>query len=61
MENIRLDNAGENIDVAKLCKLRNINVEHTPPETPKLNGVVEQGFTTQWDMKNILLQNAGLR
>ena len=61
VENIRLDNAGENIAVANLCKLRNINVEHTPPATPKLNGVVEQGFATQWNMTKIMLQNAGLK
>ena len=37
IEIIRIDNAGENEKVAKNCKnLLNVEIEHTPPDTPKL-------------------------
>ena len=46
---IRKDNAGEKI-VKTLCQEKlNIIVEHTPPNTPKLNGLVERAFAIRWE------------
>ena len=40
-----MDNSDENKEVEKICKHEvNINVEYTPLDTPKLNGIVERGF-----------------
>ena len=59
---IRMDNAGENKAVERLCKQEfNIKVEYTPPDTPKLNGIVERGFAIRWEKAKILMQNAGLK
>ena len=56
-----MDNAGENIAVAKLCKINNITIEYTPPDTPKLNNMVERGFAIRWEIAKTLMQNAGLK
>ena len=58
---IRMDNAGENLAVEKFCKDKNIRVEYTPPDTPKLNGVIERAFAIRWEKAKILLQAAGLK
>lgn len=59
---IRMDNAGENIAVRNKCKHEwGISVEHTPPDTPKLNGIQERGFAIRWEKAKILMQNAGLK
>ena len=59
---IRMDNAGEILSVKKLCQKKlNIIVEQTPPDTPKLNGVVERVFAIRWEKAKILMENAGLR
>ena len=59
---IRMDNAGENKVVETMCKQEfNIKVEFTPPDTPKLNGIVERGFAIRWEKAKILMQNAGLK
>ena len=42
---LRMDNAGENRAIASLCKETDVKVEHIPPGTPKLNNIVECGFT----------------
>jgi hypothetical protein len=42
---LRCDDAGENTkQLADVCKKRGINIEHTAPHTPQLNGVVECAF-----------------
>ena len=62
IQTIRMDNSGENKEVEKICKNElNIGVEYTPPDTPKLNGVVERGFAIRWEKAKILMQNAGLK
>ena len=62
IKHIRLDNAGENQHIAQLCKTKyNINVEFTPPDTPKLNGVIERAFAIRWERAKILMQNAGIK
>ena len=59
---LRMDNAGENQAVKKLCVSKlNIEVEMTPPDTPKLNGVMERAFAIRWEKAKVLMQNAGLR
>ena len=56
-----MDNAGENLIVEQFCKDNNINIEYTPPDTPKLNGVIERAFAIRWDKTKILLQAASLK
>ena len=58
---LRMDNAGENQAVAKLCKEQDCIVEFTPPDTPKLNNMVERGFAIRWEIAKTLMQNAGLK
>ena len=52
---IRLDNAGENAAVAKFCQQHDITVEFTPPDTPKLNGIIERAFAIRWEKAKILI------
>ena len=60
--NLRMDNAGENLLVAKHCKTHfNINVEYTPPDKPKLNEKIERSFAIRWEKAKILIQNALLQ
>ena len=61
VKHVRMDNAGENQAVEKLCKSKNITVEYTPPDTPKLNHMVERGFAIRWEGAKVLMQNAGLK
>ena len=61
VKHIRMDNAGENQAVEKLCKSKDITVEYTPPDTPKLNHMVERGFAIRWEGAKVLMQNAGLK
>ena len=56
-----MDNAGENLAIEKFCKDNSINVEYTPPDTPKLNGIIERAFAIRWEKAKILLQDAGLK
>ena len=58
---LRMDNAGENQAVAKLCKEKDCQVEFTPPDTPKLNNMVERGFAVRWEIAKVLMQNASLK
>ena len=60
--NLRMDNTGENLLVTKHCKTYfNINVEYTPPDTPKLNRKIERSFAIRWEKAKILMQNASLQ
>ena len=61
IRSIRMDNAGENLAVEKFCNENNIAIEYTPPDTPKLNGVIERAFAIRWEKAKILLQAAGLK
>ena len=61
IKHLRMDNAGENIAAAKLCKTHNVIVEYTPPDTHKLNNMVERGFAIRWEIAKTLMQNAVLR
>ena len=61
IQTIRMDNAGENVAVEKFCNENNIQVEYTPPDTPKLNGIIERAFAIRWEKAKILLQAAGLK
>jgi hypothetical protein len=47
---LRLDDAGENFALEKLCKQQNVNVkfEFSGPRTPQRNGKVEQKFQTHY-------------
>ena len=57
-----MDNAGENIVIRKRCQNDwNINVEHTPPDTPKLIGIQERAFAIRWGKAKIIMQAAGLK
>ena len=58
---IRMDNVGENLAIENFCKINNINVEYTPPDTPKLNCIIERAFAIRWKKAKILLQAAGGR
>ena len=58
---IRMDNAGENLAIENFCRSNNINVEYTPPDTPKLNGIIERAFAIRWEKAKILPQAAGLK
>ena len=61
IQSIQMDNAGENLAVEKFCNENNIAIEYTPPDTPKLNGVIERAFAIRWEKAKILLQAAGLK
>ena len=37
-----------------------MQVECTPPDAPKLNGMVERGFTIKWEAAKTFLQNVEL-
>jgi hypothetical protein len=45
---LRLNNAGENFALEKLCKQQNVDVkfEFSGPRTPQRNGKVERKFQT---------------
>ena len=58
---VRMDNAGENLEVERYCKEVNIVVEYTPPDTPQLNHMVERGFAIRWELAKVLMQNANLK
>ena len=58
---IRMDNAGENLAVERLCKSNVIGIEYIPSDTPKLNNMVERGFAIRWEISKTLMQNAGLK
>ena len=62
IKTIRMDNAAENKSRAlkRLCDENGINIEFTPPDTPKLNGVVERGFAIRWEIAKTLMQAARL-
>ena len=45
----------------RLCKSNGIVIEYIPPDTPKLNIMVECGFEIRWEIAKTLMQNAGLK
>ena len=61
IQTVRMDNAGENIAVRKFCEQNNIKIEYTPPQTPKLNGIIECAFAIRWEKAKLLMQNAGIK
>ena len=61
VEYLRMDNAGENLAVERLCKENGVTVEYVPADTPKLNNMVERGFAIRWEIAKTLMQNASLK
>lgn len=60
---IRLDNAGENLNLSeKLVKndIYNIDIEYTAPATPPHNGIVERSFGTLYSKVRAMLNVAKL-
>ena len=55
-----MDNGGENLAVATFCRHNNIGFKFTPPDTPKLNGVIECGFPIRLEKAKVLMKNANL-
>lgn len=62
IKKIRMDNAGENTSrgLKRLCEENTIEIEYTPPDTPKLNGVIERGFAVRWEIAKTFMQAAKL-
>jgi len=44
VKNLTMDNADENQAIETVCRYNNIRFKFTPPDTPKLNGVIEREF-----------------
>ena len=45
----------------RLCKSNGVVIEYVPPDTPKLNNMVERGFAIRWKISKTLMQNAVLK
>ena len=62
IKTIRMDNAGENTSrgLKRLCDENSIEIEYTPPDTPKLNGVIERAFAVRWEIAKLFMQAAKL-
>ena len=60
IQNVTMDNGGENLAVAMFCRHNNIGFKFTPPDTPKLNGVIERGFAIRLEKAKVLMKNANL-
>ena len=60
IQNVTMDNGGENLAVATFCRHNNIRFKFTPPDTPKLNGVIERGFAIRLEKAKVLMKNANL-
>jgi molybdenum cofactor biosynthesis enzyme MoaA len=60
VEKIRLDNSGENVDMAELICAEGYNVtfEFISPGDPQYNGVVERMFATLYGMVRSMLNQA---
>jgi hypothetical protein len=59
---LRLDNAGENFALEKLCKQQNVDVkfEFSGPRTPQRNGMVERKFQTLYGKIRAMFNDAGI-
>jgi transposase InsO family protein len=59
---LRLDNAGENFALEKLCKRQNVDVkfEFSGPMTPQKNGKVERKFQTLYGRIRAMFNDAGI-
>jgi len=60
IKNLTMDNAGENQAIETFCRHNNIRFKFTPPDTPKLNGVIERGFAIRLEKAKVLMKNANL-
>jgi len=60
IQNVTMDNGGENLAVATFCRHNNIRFKFTPPDTPKLNGVIERGLAIRLEKAKVLMKNANL-
>ena len=60
IQNVTMDNGGENLAIVTFCKHNNIGFKLTPPDTPKLNGVIERGFAVRLEKAKVLMKNANL-
>ena len=58
VKHTRMDDSGENQPIVTACKDNEVKVEHVPLGTPKLNNVVERGFSIRLETTNTLIQNA---
>jgi hypothetical protein len=58
----RLDDAGENFALEKLCKQQNVDVkfEFSGPRTPQRNGKVERKFQTLYGRIRAISNDAGI-
>ena len=59
---LRLDDAGENFALEKLCKQQNLQVkfEFSGPRTPQRNGKVERKFQTLYGRIRAMMNSAGI-
>jgi transposase InsO family protein len=59
---LRLDDAGENFALEKLCKQQNVDVkfEFSAPRTPQRNGKVERKFQTLYGRIRAMFNDAGI-
>jgi len=60
IKNVTMDNAGENLAISKFCRHKNIGFKFTPPDTPKLNGMIERGVAIRLEKAKVLMKNANL-
>ena len=60
IQNVTMDNGGENLAIVTFCKHNNIGFKLTLPDTPKLNGVIERGFAVKLEKAKVLMKNANL-
>ena len=60
IQNVTMDNGGENLAIVTFCKHNNIGFKLTPPDTPKLNGVIEHGFAVRLEKAKVLMKNTNL-
>jgi hypothetical protein len=60
---LRLDDAGENFALEKLCKQQHVDVkfEFSGPKTPQRNGKVEQKFQTLYGRIRAMFNDAGIK
>ena len=49
VKHLRVDNAGENQAISALCKENDAKVKCVPLGAPKLNNMVEHGFSIRWE------------
>ena len=56
IEYLRMDDTGKNRAISSLCKENDVKVECVPLDTPKLNNMVERGFSIRWETTKIFMR-----